>query len=147
MTPSRNQWFEYHMPQTIYPEIYCAGLSNNLWENSLPVYCKNESHFQVLYSSLRLTLVCLLQMFQRDFQDEWICKSSNMSMNLHQFWDNVVGSIGLRCLAGVYPGPVVPSPPVDRRPVEDVEQEEEHLDYYRYYMWLGNAVIIAPQVL
>ena len=56
-------------------------------------------------------------------------------------------SIGLRCLAGVYPGPVVPSPPVDRRPVEDIEQEEEHLDYYRYYMWLGNAVIIAPQVL
>ena len=57
MTPSRNQWFEYHMPQTVYPEIYCAGLSNNLWENSLPVYCKNESHFQVLHSSLRLTLV------------------------------------------------------------------------------------------
>ena len=56
-----------------------------------------------------------------------------MSLNLHQFWDTVVGSIGLRCLAGVYPGPVVPSPPVDRRPVEDVEQEEEHLDYYRYY--------------
>ena len=55
-----------------------------------------------------------------------------MSLNLHQFWDNVVGSIGLRYLAGVYPGPVVPSPPVDRRPVEDVEQEEEHLDYYRY---------------
>ena len=26
-----------------------------------------------------------LQMFQRDFQDEWICKSSNMSLNLHQF--------------------------------------------------------------
>ena len=40
--------------------------------------------------------------------------------------------IGLRCLAGVYPGPVVPSPPVDRRPVEDIEQEEEHLDYYRH---------------
>ena len=57
MTPSRNQLFEYHMPQTVYPEIYCAGLSNNLWENSLPVYCKNESHFRVLHSSLRLTLV------------------------------------------------------------------------------------------
>ena len=28
-------------------------------------------------------------------------------------------------LSGVYAGPVVPPPPVDGRPVEDVEEEEE----------------------